>query len=190
MPPLPRHLPSGNQWKTAVGDVGDSEKFYFLWPESDQRKPMCSQVDQIFTCLHQLFSQTLAPHRVQGYTVHSIVWVELGICKHNFGLLEAPSDSLVPSLALSRNCHRLTSWTHLFTLRSSWRLSPNPPTSHALPLPRRSSVLTHVSHSTLFSPSLVLLISGGFPSKPPHSPTLVATPWTWSVSGTAPRQKS
>lgn len=151
---------------------------------------MCSQVDQIFTCLHQLFSQTLAPHRVQGYTVHSIVWVELGICKHNFGLLEAPSDSLVPSLALSRNCHRLTSWTHLFTLRSSWRLSPNPPTSHALPLPRRSSVLTHVSHSTLFSPSLVLLTSGGFPSKPPHSPTLVATPWTWSVSGTAPRQKS
>ena len=60
------------QWKTVVGDAGDWEEFYFLWPEPDQGRPMHSHVDQILTCLHQLFSQTVVPPSVQGYTVYSL----------------------------------------------------------------------------------------------------------------------
>lgn len=67
----------------------------------------------VFTCGSDLHtsSPTFLPNcdssEVQGYIVHSSVWAEPGFCKYNFRSLVAPSDSLVPSLALSYNCHRL-----------------------------------------------------------------------------------
>lgn len=93
------------------------------------RKPMYLYVDHIFTCLQQLFSLAVDPHRVQGYTVHSCIWAEQGICKHNFRSLVAPSDSLVPSMALLHNssAYFLDTFLHSLLKLTSVFASPDFP---------------------------------------------------------------
>ena len=114
-----------------VSDISDLEKFYFLQSDLDLGMPVCPWVDQVLL----MFSPTpsLNCGSSQGPGLHdplSTRQSESSICTHDACSLGAPSDSLVPSLALSRHLWAVVSLPGP-TYHTCWHLSPHPSSSQA-----------------------------------------------------------
>lgn len=94
--------------------------------------PVCTWVDQVL----QMSSPTpsLDCGSSQGPGLHDLLSTrqsESGICIHDASSLGAPSDSLVPSLAVSPHLRAMVSLPG-HTYHTCWHLSPRSSSSQAL----------------------------------------------------------